>query len=461
MRAASWQNRAVASTTITRTAPRRRSRDGAKPFLFIALRCDRPLEAGARVCLEPSTVILIGRAPTLSAVRNGDEMRIGIPDARISSTHLRFESVLGEWVAQDTGSKNGTLLDGRPLAREALGDGALLEVGHTFLLFRAALPARDATELLESSRLPAAPEGFRTLSPAFAVELERLRAVAASPVPVLLRGESGTGKELLAAAIHRLSGRPGLFQPINCGAISPNIVESELFGHRRGAFSGAVDERPGLVRQADRGTLLLDEIGDLPLPAQAALLRVLQEGEVLAVGAARPVKVDLRVVSATHRDVEDMVARQLFRADLLARISGYVCRLPPLRERREDFSLFVADMLGKAGASDATFTPEAARALLRHSWPLNLRELEKCLASAVALAGGGAIDMEHLPPAVREASSVRVAPAAGGRQRDELIAHLRAHRGNVTAVARAMGKARTQVQRWLHRFGLDPIAFRR
>ncbi len=198
------------------------------------------------------------------------------------------------------------------------------------------------------------------------------------------------------------------------------------------------------MRGGDRGTLLLDEIGDLPLAAQAAMLRVLEEEEVLAVGAARPVKVDLRVVSATHRDLDALVAEERFRPDLLARLSGYVCALPPLRERREDFSLFVAALLTRLAPAGATFTPEAVRALLRYEWPLNVRELEKCLASAVALAGGARIDLEHLPSAVRS----------------ELIALLRRHGGNVTAVARAMGKARTQVQRWLRRFGIDPLSFR-
>ena len=378
----------------------------------------------------------------------------------MSSSHLRIESVLGGWIAEDLGSKNGTLIDGRRILRESLFDGAVLELGHTFLLFRSALPARDDSGVLEGKQLQATAPGLATLSPSFAAELERLRAVAVARVPVLLRGESGAGKEVLAAAIHRLSGRKGAFQPVNCGAIPPNLVESQLCGHRRGAFSGAVEDHPGLVRGADGGTLFLDEIGDLPLPAQAALLRVLQEEEVLAVGAARPVKIDLRVVSATHRDLDVLVAEGRFRADLLARLSGYVCALPPLRERREDFSLLVALLLTKLGAPGATFTPEAGRALLRYAWPLNVRELEKCLASAAALAGDTKIDLEHLPSGLRSAPTA-AASARDLQQRDELIAQLREHGGNVTAVARAMGKARTQVQRWLRRFGLDPGSFRR
>jgi transcriptional regulator with PAS, ATPase and Fis domain len=290
--------------------------------------------------------------------------------------------------------------------------------------------------------------------------MNRLRNVASSRVTILLRGATGTGKEVLASAIHQISGRVGPFQPVNCAAIPAGLVESELFGHRRGAFSGAVEDQPGIIRGADRGTLLLDEVGDLPLPAQAALLRVLQEGEVAAVGGARASKVDLRVIAATHRNLEEMVESGLFRADLLARLSGYVCTLPPLRERLEDFSLLVSSLLSRIGASNTELSAEVARALLRYPWPLNIRELEKALSSAVALSAGGVIDLEHLPEAIRAApAKPRNDPAK--MLREELIGQLRAHGGNISAVARAMGKARTQIQRWIRKFDLDPFSFHR
>jgi DNA-binding NtrC family response regulator len=451
---------AVRTGTITGSGVQRRPSTTANPFLFIALRCDDPTQPGARFSLEGVDTVSIGRLPSLSAVREGGELRIGIPDGHVSSAHLRLHAGDGRWTAEDAGSKNGTFLDGRRMTREELADGALIELGHTFLLFRAALAARHRADIVDARPLLATP-GLATLSPAFAEEVERLAAVAASRVPILLRGESGAGKEVLAAAIHRLSRRQGPLQAVNCGAIPRDLVESELFGHRKGAFSGAIEDHPGLVRGSDRGTLLLDEIGDLPLAAQAALLRVLEEEEVLAVGASRPVKVDLRVVSATNRDLETMVAQQRFRADLLARLAGYVCNLPPLRERREDFSLIVAALLAKMGSPSTSLTAAAGRALLQYRWPLNVRELEKCLASAVALARGQPIDLPHLPPAVRAAPPPAAAPSVDDRQRDELIAQLRAHGGNVTAVARSMGKARTQVQRWLRRFGLDAASFKR
>ena len=448
----------MGSRTITQTGARRRAAPGSEPFLFVVLRSDRPQRPGPRFRLAGAQSVTLGRDDRYSTQGEGGARRIGLPDSRVSATHLRIERVLGQWVAEDQGSKNGTLVDGRRIAREPLGDGAILELGHTFLLFREAIPATPGPEILDGATLDAPAPGFATLLPPLAAELERLQRVAASRIPILLQGESGSGKEVFAAAIHRLSGRPGRLQPVNCGAIAPNLVESELFGHRKGAFSGAIDDQPGLVRGADRGTLLLDEIGDLPAGAQAALLRVLQESEVLPVGGGRAVPVDLRVIAATHRDLQALVAEERFRADLLARLSGYACTLPPLRERREDFSLLVAALLARIGADGASFAAEAARALLRYAWPLNVRELEKCLSAAVALSGGGEIAPEHLPAAVRSPTPRAAAPDDGKRQ--ELIALLEQNGGNITAVARSMGKARTQVQRWLRRLHLDPGSYR-
>ena len=341
----------------------------------------------------------------------------------------------------------------------------MLELGHSFFVFREGLPRAEPT-FLDSRDLRPVARGMATLSPAFAATLQRVVAFARSRVPVLVRGESGTGKELIASAIHELSGRPGPFVAVNCGAIAPNILESELFGHRKGAFTGAIEDRAGLVRSSDRGTLLLDEIGDLPMPAQATLLRVLQESEVMPVGATRPVKMDLRVVAATHRDLADLAARELFRPDLLARLDGAVISLPPLRDRREDFGVIGAALIEKCAgdaASSVSFSADAARLLLLHGWPLNVRELEKCLDSALVLAHDGRVELEHLPEVVREPPRQPSSPEPMREQdqllRGELMKQLRENHGNVTAVARSMGKARTQVQRWLRRFDIDPGSF--
>ncbi len=276
---------------------------------------------------------------------------------------------------------------------------------------------------------------------------------------MILEGETGTGKEVAARAIHALSGRRGDFVAVNCGALPAALVEGQLFGHRRGAFSGATEDRPGLFRAADGGTLLLDEVGELALPAQAALLRALEQREVLPIGATRPVPVDARVVAATHRPLDCLVEEGTFRRDLHARLAGLRLVLPPLRDRREDLGHLAAALLARAGASPLpSIDPRATRALLAAAWPGNVRQLEKCLTAAAVLAGGGPIGLDHLP------AELRGPPAAsadeGAAQRDELVALLREHQGNVSAVARALGKARMQVQRWLKRYALDPEAFR-
>src|SRR5712664_1531741 len=459
------------SHTITQTHERKSAPGAGKPYLFLAFKCDRPLEGGARFSLEDADVVTVGRGGSLQIERGHDggvtTLKISVPDGRMSALHARLQRVLGSWVVEDLGSKNGTLIDGKRVTTSPLADCALLELGHSFFVFREALP-RAEPAFLDSRDLRPVARGMATLSPAFAAILQRVVAFARSQVPVLVRGESGTGKELIASAIHELSGRPGPFVAVNCGASAPNILESELFGHRKGAFTGAIEDRAGLVRSSDRGTLLLDEIGDLPMPAQATLLRVLQESEVMPVGATRPVKVDLRVVAATHRDLADLAARELFRPDLLARLDGAVIPLPPLRERREDFGVIAAALIEKCAgdtASSVTFSADAARLMLLHGWPLNVRELEKCLDSALVLAHDGRVELEHLPEVVRkppkQPSSQEPMREQDQLLREELLKQLRENHGNVTAVARSMGKARTQVQRWLRRFDIDPGSFGR
>jgi DNA-binding NtrC family response regulator len=278
---------------------------------------------------------------------------------------------------------------------------------------------------------------------------------------VLVRGESGSGKELVARMLHERSGRRGAFVAVNCGALVETLAQSELFGHKKGAFSGADADTVGLVRSAGGGTLFLDEIGDLPAASQAVLLRVLQEKEVKPVGAVQPLPIDLRVVAATHRDLQQMIAAGAFRADLYARLAGFELTLPPLRDRPEDVGLLIAELLARHGAPPATtFECDAARALLCHDWPLNVRELEQCLASALVLATPRPIALEHLAPPVRAAFKAAAAaerPAAQldpeeQRLKDELVAQLARHHGNVSAVARELGKDRKQIHRWLRRF---------
>jgi DNA-binding NtrC family response regulator len=441
--------------------------------LFLLLEQGRPLAGSWRLALDPLDSVVLGRAEARSATRartgGAETLTLGVPDARMSSRHARLVRVGARWVLEDTDSKNGVLLDGVPERRATLTDGVVFELGHTSFLYREAPagdgPAPDRTP--EAAEEHAAPHpAFATLSSALEGDFERLSRVAGSRVPVLVRGESGTGKELIARAVHDVSRRTGRFVAINCGELPPALLESELFGYRRGAFSGATADREGLVRAADGGTLFLDEIGDLAPSSQAALLRVLQEGEVRRVGATEPEAVDVRFVAATHRDLDAMVASGAFRGDLLARLSGYAVRLPPLRERKEDLGLLVGRLLARhmQGSPTPALSPEAARALIAHDYPLNVRELEQALAAAVALARGGSIGADDLPEAIRRGAAPAPADPVLGEEdsalRTDLVLRLEAAGGNVAEVARALGKDRKQVHRWIERLKIPLGEFR-
>ncbi|MBL0719169.1 sigma-54-dependent Fis family transcriptional regulator [Piscinibacter sp. Jin2] len=280
----------------------------------------------------------------------------------------------------------------------------------------AAAPARPAERL--PAALPAAAPGpavglpqtaFERLlgrSPAMRAVRERIERVARSMAPVLVQGESGTGKELVARAIHERSSRgAGPFVAINCGAIPEALIEAELFGHRKGAFTGAQEDRPGVFQAAQGGTLFLDEIGELPLPMQTRLLRAVQERAVRPVGATAELPVDVRLLSATHRDLAAEVAAGRFRQDLYYRLNVIEIPLPPLRERREDLPLLVEAVLqrlaAEAGTPPAALAPEALAALAVQPLPGNVRELENRLHRALALSHGGPLgpDDLDLPPA--------------------------------------------------------------
>jgi sigma-54 dependent transcriptional regulator, acetoin dehydrogenase operon transcriptional activator AcoR len=445
----------------------------AGPCLVLLLECARPAASSARHDLRGVREITIGRATSRQVAREAraGRLALGVPDARMSRQHARLAFELGRWVLEDAGSKNGVTLNGERHIRAALDDGDVFELGHTLFLFVAEnRPAGLAPDCDAAALCPPAP-GLATFVPALSQAFADLVQIAPTAASVLLQGETGTGKELVARATHLLSQRPGPFVAANCGALPAALVESELFGYRKGAFSGANEDREGLVRSADRGTLFLDEIGDLSPPSQAALLRVLQEREVMPLGATRARPVDLKLVAATHHNLEGLVASGQFRRDLYARIAGFVVRLPPLRDRREDFGLLVAAILSRRAPdpSKLELSNEAARALWRHDWPMNVRELDNALSIALTLARGGRIELEHLPETVRAAPAAKPTAQPGGppqedtrqdTRRGELEALLKAHAGNVSAVARATGVSRVQVHRWFKRYGIDPSAYR-
>jgi DNA-binding NtrC family response regulator len=250
--------------------------------------------------------------------------------------------------------------------------------------------------------------GFENIiahSPAMLRILQTVRRIAASDIPVLILGESGTGKELLANAIHEHSRRAGhRFVPINCAGLSETLLEDELFGHVKGAYTGATADRPGRFEHADGGTMFLDEVGDMPLAMQAKLLRVLENGEVVRVGSNEPVRVDVRVISATNTDFAERVNAKKFREDVYFRIKGTTIDIPPLRQRREDITLLIDFFLQAAaktqGVKVKPVSLEARRVLSAYAWPGNVRQLRNVIENALVLSSGDRVTLDDLPPEV-------------------------------------------------------------
>jgi len=449
-----------------RSAEPRRS-----PVLYVVFRASAPFERPSRHLLDGVDVVCFGRGePRAKRDRAARRLTVRVPDPVMSADHGRLIRAHGQWLLEDPGSKNGAVVEGRPTRASVVQPGELFMLGHSFFLLDTTdvLGALPADRFADQPPPPSPP--LATLDEGLGHTIDLLRRAAPSDVPVLLLGDTGTGKEVFARALHAMSGRRGAFVAVNCGGLAPTLVESELFGHRKGTFSGALHDRPGYLRSADGGTLFLDEIAELPLPAQASLLRALQLREVVPVGDSLPVSVDLRVCAATHRNLADMVAAGTFREDLYARLLGISVSLPPLRHRRCDLGLLIAALLrGLRGGDRARFTPDAAYALLRYPWPMNVRELERSLAAALALAGRDPIERRYLPAAVTAGPSSSAVPAPVARpagaveppvDRARLEELLRAHAGNVRRVAEALHTSRSQVRRLAERFALKADGFR-
>jgi transcriptional regulator with GAF, ATPase, and Fis domain len=409
----------------------------------------------------------------------------------VSRNHFeaRWDANAGMYVGRDLGSHNGTRIDGLPLGKVTGGlhDQSIVQLGDVTLVFETAAAGALSSE--GETSLPNLP-GDSLAMHAFRTQL--LRA-AADPSPVLLIGETGTGKEFAAAELHARSGRSGPLLTINCASLSAQIVDSQLFGHVRGAFTGANADAPGLFRAADGGTLFLDEIGEIPLELQAKLLRVLQQGEVQPVGATKVVKVDVRVIAATNRALDRAVEAGTFRRDLYARLSLWELQLPALAQRRGDILGWIdrlADVwaqrraeaprpTGSAAEPAAprwNFDPESAEALLLHRWNNNLREVDRLVhALSTSLASSERIGMSDLPawfdaPAdAAPAGAVPVAAAggSGGERpaegaaakraiptREEFVAVFEQLGGSVRALARHFERDRRQIYRWIESYGL-------
>lgn len=297
--------------------------------------------------------------------------------------------------------------------------------------------------------------------------LRKAAMVATSDASVLLQGDSGTGKELLARAIHLASARKdGPFVAVNCAAIPEPLLESELFGHVKGAYTGASRERAGLIQSAAGGTLFLDEIGDMPLALQVKLLRVLQERRVRPIGAEQHTSVNLRVVSATHRDLQEEITQGRFREDLFYRLNVVRLRLPPLAERREDIPLIanhgLARLAGKYDKPIRGFAPKAVELLLQASWPGNVRQLLNVVEQSVALCNTSLIPATLVAEAMQH-SPTQPLPLEEARRRfehDYLTDLMRAAEGNVSLAARLAGRNRTEFYRLMQRHQLSPTQFK-
>ncbi len=297
--------------------------------------------------------------------------------------------------------------------------------------------------------------------------LSRAKLVAETDSTVLIRGESGTGKELLAIAIHRASQyRKGPFIPVNCTAIPETLLESELFGHVKGSFTGALKSYAGLFQSAHNGTLFLDEIGDMPLHIQVKLLRVLQDRQIRPVGSSRPVPVNVRIISATHRDLEEAIAENAFREDLFYRLNVVSLELPPLHKRREDIPLLAEHFLGllteRGDGQGRTFTPEAMQVLVEAPWPGNVRQLYNVVENAVALATSPLISEDLLLDALKQQQK-KILPLAEARRQFEqqyLIQLMQATRGNVSQAAKMADRNRTDFYKLLNRHHIVPALYK-
>ena len=303
----------------------------------------------------------------------------------------------------------------------------------------------------------------------------QVERVAASETRVCILGETGTGKELVARTLHERSARAsGPFVTLNCAAVPAELIESELFGHEKGSFTGAAGRHVGKFEQAERGTIFLDEIGDMPLQMQAKLLRVLEENEIERVGGEKPIRVDVRVLVATHRDLEAHVKEGKFRQDLFHRIYVFPLVLPPLRERREDIPTliehFAAQVSAQNGWKPVPFTPEAIARLEAHPWPGNVRELRNMVERLMLLAPNGEVDLETVELALPLAAGttsytgVESGPLADrvqGFERDVILAELKRHHYNVTSAAKALHLERSHLYKKAEQLGIDLRAVRR
>jgi transcriptional regulator with GAF, ATPase, and Fis domain len=435
-----------------------------------------------------------GRDAGMTWLLDRDVVRIGshgdndlvVVDPTVSRHHAEVVRARDGILLRDNGSMNGTFVGPIRIREVYLAPETRFRVGHTEIVFE---PADEIIEVL-----PSRESYFENMVGASVCMRElfgMLERVAATELTVLVSGETGTGKELVSRALHNRSRRAkGPFVVFDCGATTESLVESELFGHERGAFTGAVASRPGIFEMAHGGTVFMDEIGELPLDLQPKLLRVLEQREVRRVGSSRVRSVDVRIVAATNRDLRDEVDQGRFREDLYYRLAVVELPLPPLRDRLEDLPLLVEHILRKASHERGGLwvSPEVLKVFRAYHWPGNVRELCNAVERAIPFSDGLVITLDSLPESLRAASrpeenTPALPEAEGGRssrldaselervsslpfkdakdqlieafERQYLIDLLERHGGNVSRAARAAGMDRKSVSRLLKKHGIE------
>jgi transcriptional regulator with GAF, ATPase, and Fis domain len=378
------------------------------------------------------------RILTIGSSRRSD---IRVDDPTVSSKHARLEATPNGVRVEDLDSKNGVHVGGaRVRAAWLIGDRSSFVIGQTTITVT---PLRDfACEPVSTDRIGGLVGSSLPMRRLF-IEIRRCAAVRA---PVLIQGESGSGKDVVARAIHEISRRTGPYVPLNVGALPESLADAELFGHRRGAFTGAVSNRAGAFEHADRGTLFLDEIAELPASIQVKLLRVVEDGQIRPVGGVETESVDVRIVSASWAPLDERVASGAFREDLYHRISTFVLRVPPLRSRKSDVSalcrVFLARLESEVGPKE--LTSSALARLVAHTWPGNVRELGSVLYRAAVRTDAREIGASHVEAAIDR--QTRLKPRALSTSEASLLLE---RSGSVSAAARAAGVPRSTFRSWL------------